>query len=298
MQYHLAPLKNISSWAFRSLAKGATDSYTEMINLKQLLNTNSNKWNLIDTFEIKDQNQWIQVISNKKEEFSRFSNILQEFCEKYPKKSHFKGINLNAGCPDPNIISSGQGAALISKASYMQKIISEFLGDFGEHNFRFSVKMRLGLDMNEMNENKFLDFLEMLKSMDDSRLSPPIIHFKHANQDSFELPRWDLLEVALSANIPIIINGNIEYPQDLNKIKKKLPYKFQNLWSNLIYGIMIGRMAIKNPYCFQKFHPTTKKDKNLDLSDQWEKIFRNNLQIHPPNERFIQKYQELYPQIF
>ena len=53
-------MENITAWAFRSLCNGASDSYTGMLSLTNLVKRN-NTWEEVDTFKIEGQRQWIQV---------------------------------------------------------------------------------------------------------------------------------------------------------------------------------------------------------------------------------------------
>jgi len=56
METHLASMENITCWAFRKLCKGATDSYTGMLSLTNLVKRD-NAWEEIDTYPIEGQRQ-------------------------------------------------------------------------------------------------------------------------------------------------------------------------------------------------------------------------------------------------
>ncbi len=295
MEFHLAPMKNISCWAFRASILGITDSYVEMINLDSLLNNKENAWNLIDTYPIKNQKQWLQILTHNLKDISLLPKILNEFFKNNPERSNIYGVNINAGCPDPNIISAGDGAALIKRTKRLFDLIKSYLSAPESQNLHLSCKLRLGLNEKEMNYNKIVDFLETLRSIDDHRLKPPIIHFKHAKQSSNEKCHWEFLESLLDTHIPVIINGDISVPNDINTIKKILPNKQQNQWDNLIAGIMIGRGVLKNPICFKAFNPI--KDVKID-ENQWKKLLYKNLKLHPPQKKFLVNLSNVYPFIF
>ena len=78
MEIHLAPMENITCWAFRKLCKGASDSYTGMLNLTNLVKR-TNAWEEIDTFLIEGQRQWIQIATSKEAECSAFLKKLEAF---------------------------------------------------------------------------------------------------------------------------------------------------------------------------------------------------------------------------
>ena len=294
MELHLAPMKGITCWAFRASIIGATDSYTEYINLKSLLNINATGWDNVDTFNIEGQRQWLQILTHDIKDISIFPKILQEFCSSNPERAHIYGVNINAGCPDPEVITAGDGAALIKRIKRLKDLIQAFLGEPNSHAYQISVKLRLGLNEREMKYNKVLDFLKELKSLEDSRISPPIVHFKHAKQPSKEPPHWELLESLINAEVPLIINGSIKEPQDLEKIQEILSSSSQQNWDKNIRGIMIGREVIRNPECFKQF------EKNLIISDDknWNEYFIENLKRYPPKNQFTVNFRKFYSFLF
>ncbi len=291
LQLHLAPLKNISCWAFRASALGATDSYTHMINLRALLSSRPNALNIVDTYPIPDQNQWIQILTNNVRDIARLPSFLNKFCENNPDLAHIHGVCINLGCPDPSIIAAGEGAALIKRTKRVKDLIMAFLNEPKSHPFHINCKFRLGLNEREMKFNKIIDLLEVIKSMEDPRLAPPIIHFKHAQQSSQEQPYWEVLEDIFNLDIPIILNGHISTPMDVKDIKNKLPHQ---KWESLVAGVMIGRGAIKNLDCFQDFV----LPKNNREEQEWQVRFSHNIKKHPPLKQFISNYKRLYPFLF
>jgi tRNA-dihydrouridine synthase len=285
-------MKNISCWAFRALFPEATDSYTEMLNLKELVTLKRRVWDNVDTFSINNQHQWVQVLTNNINDISHLPACLEKFCRDNPERANIYGVNINACCPDPRVISAGEGAALIKRTKRLRDLIMAFLGEPNSHPFNINCKILLGLNSKEMYYHKFLDFLNAIQSINDARLKPSIIHFKHAKQSSKSKPHWELLETALIADMPIIINGNIYTNQDVQKIIKKLPLKSQKKCSTLISGIMIGRAAIKNLNCFQTFISSPNKS---EISKKT--LLVDNLNKHRPHGRFYKNFKDFYPYI-
>ena len=283
-------MKNISCWAFRALFPEATDSYTEMINLKELVNLKRRALDKVDTFSINNQRQWVQVLTNNINDISRLPECLEKFCSDNPERAHIYGACINACCPDQRVISAGEGAALIKRTKRLKDLIMAFLGEPNSHPFHINCKILLGLNSKEMNYHKFLDFLKLIQSINDARLKPIIIHFKHAKQSSKSQPHWELLETALIADIPIIINGNICTNQDVQNIINKLPLKSQKKCRTLISGIMMGRAAIKDLNCFQSFISSPNK---RVISKKT--LIVDNLNKHPPQRRFYENTKHFYP---
>lgn len=254
MEFHLAPMKNITTWNFRRSIKAATDSYVEMINLEDLLRGKPTAWERIDTFEIPHQRQWIQVLTHDVSHISRLPSVLGAFCEDNPERSFIHGVNINAGCPDPNVIRAGDGAALIKRTTRLFELVRAFLRSNTEHQFHISVKMRLGLNEKEMHHQKVVSFLKRLSNLEDERLGPTIIHFKHAKQSSDDVFHWEFLPSILKTEMPIILNGGITQPDDLKIILDQLDDNIAPIAKQSVKGIMIGRAAIQDHECFTAFN--------------------------------------------
>ena len=283
-------MKNISCWAFRALFPEATDSYTEMLNLKEIVTLRKRARDNIDTFPIHNQQQWVQVLTNNVKDMASLPAIFDKFCRDNPERANIYGVCINACCPDPRVISAGEGAALVKRTKRLGDLIKTFLGEPNSHRFQISCKILLGLNSKEMYYHKFLDFLIMLQSIDDVRLKPTVINFKHAKQTSKSKPHWELLETALNAEKPIIVNGNIDNNQDFHNIIKELPLKSQRKCNTLISGIMIGRGAIKNLNCFQSFLTSPHEKVNSKKA-----LIVDNLNKHPPHRRFYKNVKDFNP---
>jgi tRNA-dihydrouridine synthase len=290
LEYHLAPLKNVSCWAFRAVCTGATDSYTEMMNISQLLNLNSVKWKVVDAFQIPNQKQWIQVLAHNPSDFEKLPIQLQKFSSLHPKRNNIFGININAGCPEKHVIAAKEGAALISQPQKLITMVKTFLGKPESHSYAISIKMRLGIIVDDLFTNNVQKFLELLAKLEDPRIKPTIIHFKLASQKSSEKPMWDMLEGVLDTHTPIIINGNIRNKQDIQRIKNNLPQRYFQDWKTNIKGVMIGREAIKYPDCFLNFYPKNKFTNTIE----WRTRLEKNLENHLPLDRFKGFFRNQY----
>ena len=165
-----------------------------MLNLKELIISKKRTWDNIDTFSIKTQYQWVQVLRNNVNDISHLPTCLETFCRDHPERAHIYGVCINACCPDFRVISAGEGAALVKRTKRLRDLIMAFLGEPNSHHFNINCKILLGLNSKEMYYYKFLDFLNTIQSIKDARLKPTIIHFKHAKQSSKSDPHWELLQ--------------------------------------------------------------------------------------------------------
>jgi tRNA-dihydrouridine synthase len=244
METHLASMENMTCWAFRKLCKGASDSYTGMLSLTNLIKRN-NAWEEIDTFPIKGQRQWIQILTSKEAECYAFLKKLEKEIEKHPEKDNIYGIQINASCPSPNLIRIGQGPALIKRSTKVCNLVKELLK---QKKYRVGIKLRLGLDEVEVKQRKiFILFRELEKiAKDNPGFTNVTIHLKHAHESSSSAYDYSLLNELASYNLPLIINGGIKNSEDIKKLIECIdPENRKN-----IKGVMLGREALKNPDCF------------------------------------------------
>lgn len=269
MRIHLASMENITCWAFRKLCVGATDSYTGMLNLTNLVKR-SNSWNEIDTFPIEDQRQWIQFATSKEADCSKFLKKLEEKTKKYPEKDNIYGLQLNCACPSPNIIRIGQGAALIKRPTKIVNILKELLK---QNKYKVGVKLRLGLNPAEVKQRKIFTLFEKLEKLakENPNFTNVSIHLKHALEPSSKEYDYSILKELSSYNLPLIINGGITSLEDIKRILKSIPLQNQKN----IQGVMIGREALRNPNCFLEINQNLKSS---SIKKRSEKELREEFQ--------------------
>ena len=244
METHLASMENITCWAFRNLCRGASDSYTGMLSLTNLVKRD-NTWEEVDTFPIEGQRQWIQVATSKETECFAFLKKLEEKIKKHPEKDNIYGIQLNCSCPSPSLIRIGQGPALIKRSTKVSNLVRELLK---QNKYRVGIKLRLGFNEIEVQQRKiFTLFRELEKIAKDSPgFTNVTVHFKHAQESSSSDYNYSLLNELASYNLPLVINGGIKNNKDIARLIETIaPENKKN-----IRGIMLGREALKNPNCF------------------------------------------------
>ncbi|MDO8517460.1 MAG: tRNA-dihydrouridine synthase [Nanoarchaeota archaeon] len=252
MEIHLASMENITCWAFRKLCRGASDSYTGVLGLTNLIKRN-NIWEEIDTYPIEGQRQWIQIATSKESECLKFLKKLEEEIKKYPEKNNVYGIQLNASCPSPNLIRIGQGPALIKRSVKVSHLIKELLN---QNKYKVGIKLRLGLNETEVKQKKiFILFKELEKiAKENPNFTNVTIHFKHAQESSSSEYDYSLLNELASYNLPLIINGGIKNSEDIKKLIESISLENRKN----IKGIMLGREALKNPNCFSEINQDLK----------------------------------------
>lgn len=282
MEFHLAPLENVSCWAFRSLCRGATDTYTGMLSLSNLVKRN-NVWKEVDTFPITGQRPWIQIATSKETECAAFIKRLQEELKNNPEKDNVYGIQLNASCPSPALIRIGQGPALIKRANKISNLIKELLK---QDKFKVSIKVRLGLNQSEVEQKKICTLFEHLAKINNPNFTGVTVHFKHAQQKSSEPYDYSILKDLLRYNIPIIINGGINTARDFSEIVKNLP-------EDNIKGLMVGRAAMQDPDALAKIsNELIASTQTARTVDEIKKEFDSLCKTHTPNQIYLDTIKE------
>jgi len=271
MELHLASMENITCWAFRKLFK-ATDSYTGVLSLNYLLRKKS--WKEVDLFPIQGQRQWIQIATAKEEECKKFVERLLRDQKAEPEKFNVYGIQLNCSCPSPYLTNIGQGPALIKRAEKVASLLRTLLN---QDKFKISVKVRLGLAEEEVKQGKIFQLFSELSKINNKNFVHAVVHFKHAREPSYTPYDYSMLKKLSAYNVPMVINGGINNPQDFERVT-------QGANKKNILGFMMGREALRNPDCF---NPSAKR-----ASEQVKKEFEDNCKVHLPKEIYVKTIQK------
>lgn len=276
----LAPMEDVTDVVFRHVVKeaGAPDVFfTEFTNSDSFCHPEgieSVRGRL--TFTEDEQPMVAHIWGDKPEFFREMSISLAEM--------GFKGIDLNMGCPVPNVAERGKGSGLILRP----EVAAELIQAAKAGGIPVSVKTRLGFtEMTEMEE-----WISHLLRQDIANLS---IHLRTRKEMSkadahFEvIPQIIALRDEIAPDTLITINGDITDRQMGLELAEKYG----------VDGIMIGRGIFKSPYAFEKepkeHTPAEMIDLlrlQLDLQDQYaEKIPRSIVGLH----RFFKIYVKGFP---
>lgn len=162
----------------------------------------------------------------------------------------FKGIDINMGCPVPNVAGRGKGSGLILRPD----VAAELIEAAKAGGLPVSVKTRLGYK--EIDEWK--EWLTHILKQDIANLS---IHLRTRKEMSAVDAHWELipeikaLRDEIAPNTLLTINGDIPDRQ----VGIELAEKYG------IDGVMIGRGIFKNPFAFEKEPKEHSPEEYLDL---------------------------------
>lgn len=191
----------------------------------------------------------------------------------------FKGIDINMGCPVPNVASKGKGSGLIRFPDRAAEIIEATKAG----GLPVSVKTRLGYTY----LNEWRDWLGHILEQDIANLS---IHLRTRKEMSDFDAHWELipeikqLRDQIAPETLLTINGDIPDRQ----VGLELVEKYG------VDGVMIGRGIFKNPFAFEKEVKDHSNQElldllklHLDLFDQYSKIEDRSFK---PLRRFFKIY--------
>ncbi|WP_162595918.1 tRNA-dihydrouridine synthase [Bacillus sp. CGMCC 1.16541] len=176
----------------------------------------------------------------------------------------FKGIDINMGCPVPNVATRGKGSGLILRPD----VAAELIQAAKAGGLPVSVKTRIGF--HKIDEWKA--WLTHVLQQDIANLS---IHLRTRDEMSDVPAHWELIPAikdlrdSIAPDTLLTINGDIPDRQKGLELAEQYG----------IDGVMIGRGIFKNPFAFEK-EPKEHSSQEyldllrlqLDLQDQYSEI--------------------------
>lgn len=241
----MAPLAGYTCYPFRMLCKelGAGLCFTEMVSSNALKYKDKATQKLL--FTTPDETiKAVQLLGSD----SRF----MEQVSKSDVLSEFDIIDINMGCPVPNIFKSGEGSALLGDFKKASRIIQACK----KSGKIVTVKFRVGITEDN------LIAAEFAKMCETSGADLITIHGRTRNMMYEGTPYYTQIEQAKSTvSIPVIANGGIFSIQDAETMMHLTGAD----------GIMIARYALENPFIFSELtHKKITKNKYQILMEQLE----------------------------
>lgn len=143
-------------------------------------------------------------------------------------------IDLNCGCPSPQLVKSGNGAALLKDPA---KLAPLFEAVRKATTVPFTVKLRLGWDETRRTG------LEVARIAQECGANAVWIHGRTAVQQYQGQADWEAIKaIKAQLRIPVIGNGDVFTPQEA----------LQRFKDSGVDAIAIGRGAMGNPWIFRR----------------------------------------------
>src|SRR6478672_7451549 len=276
----LAPMEDVTDVVFRHVVSAAARPdvfFTEFTNTESYCHPEGIKsvqGRL--TFTEDEQPIVAHIWGDQPENFRKMSIGMAEL--------GYRGIDINMGCPVPNVTSNGKGAGLILRP----EVAGELIQAAKAGGLPVSVKTRLGYsDVDEWH-----DWLTHILKQDIVNLS---IHLRTRKEMSKADAHWELipeikkLRDTIAPDTLLTINGDIP--------DRQTGLKLANQYG--VDGIMIGRGIFQNPFAFEK-EPKDHSSKELldllrlqlDLHDQYAEVLPRSITgLH----RFFKIYVKGFP---
>ncbi|BCA86936.1 tRNA-dihydrouridine synthase [Enterococcus saigonensis] len=242
----LAPMEDVTDVTFRHVIKaaGAPDVFfTEFTNSDSFCHPEgikSVRGRLVFT---EDEQPMVAHIWGDKPEYFREMSIALA-------KMGFKGIDLNMGCPVPNVAERGKGSGLILRP----EVAAELIAAAKAGGLPVSVKTRIGFN----DSLELEDWISHLLKQDIANLS---VHMRTRKEMSKVAAHWDLipqilqLRNQLAPQTLITINGDI--------LDRQMGLALAEKYG--VDGLMIGRGVFKNPYAFERMPKAHTPKELIDL---------------------------------
>ncbi|MEJ8766792.1 tRNA-dihydrouridine synthase [Oceanobacillus sp. HCA-5259] len=275
----LAPMEDVTDVVFRHVVSEAARPdvfFTEFTNTESYCHPEgkqSVRGRL--TFTEDEQPIVAHIWGNKPEHFREMSIGMAE--------AGFRGIDINMGCPVPNVAANGKGAGLIRHPEVAAEVIQAAKAG----GLPVSVKTRLGYTRVE----EWRDWLTHIFEQDIVNLS---IHLRTRKEMSKVDAHWEMipeikkLRDEVAPNTLLTINGDIPDRQTGLELVERYG----------VDGVMIGRGIFKNPFAFEKEKKDHSPEELLNLLRLHLDLFDKYSEIEPRSFKPLRRFFKIYVREF
>ncbi|PYZ97039.1 tRNA-dihydrouridine synthase [Alteribacter lacisalsi] len=271
----LAPMEDVTNVVFRHVVSEAARPdvfFTEFANSESYCHPEGKKSVRGRLTYTEDEQPIVAHIWGDKPEYFREMSIGMA-------EQGFRGLDINMGCPVPNVAQHGKGSGLIRRP----EVAAELIQAAKAGGLPVSVKTRLGYT--EVDEWK--EWLAHILEQDIVNLS---IHLRTREEMSKVDAHWELipeikkLRDRIAPDTLLTINGDIPDRQTGLELASKYG----------VDGVMIGRGIFSNPFAFEKEPRDHSSQELLDLLklhlDLYDKYSELELRSFKALHRFFKIY--------
>lgn len=270
----LAPMVGLSHSAFRTLLMemgGVGLLFTEMLAAKRLPYDSPEHSPLLVRSEVETP-LFYQLFLADEKPVAKAVDKLEELGA--------DGIDINLGCPAPQLRRRGAGGYLAENREMVRRIVQTFRK---KTSLTLSAKIRLGT---ELNENRLIEFAKMLE---DEGVELLTIHARLHGEKFCRVPRWQYIGmVKEQISIPILANGGIMSVADAKRC----------LELSGADGLMLGRGGVESPQLFSEIaHHCYGLERKIRFTQPHDMFFRfvELLQDRFSGERQLGRLKQFTP---
>ncbi len=181
----------------------------------------------------------------------------------------FTAIDINLGCPAPEIQQQASGAALYRDFSRLKATLERIRRCY---QGALTVKVRLGDDPERWRE----PFIERLRLFEDLDIQAVTVHPRFSTEKLKRRARWELFPwIVEQTRLPIIGNGDVCSVQDIERHKAS----FEPL-----AGLMLGRIVAQKPWIFREFAGLPPIE--IDYAEVWDRLCQYTLEDLPAERAY------------
>ncbi len=270
----LAPMAGYSDVPHRALCRsfGSCMQYTEFVAAEDILGGSRKPARLMD-FKPDEHPRVAQIFSHSADRlFNAAVSVLERFSPDI--------LDINMGCSTRRVSGRGAGVGMMKTPLLVAEVFERLAKELP---IPITGKIRLGWEENE-------NYVEIGRIMQESGASLVAIHPRTKEQKYNGEARWAAIaELKQALSIPVIGNGDITTPADINTM---LAYTGCD-------AVMIGRGAIGNPWIFAR--RSRAELTTAQLFDAIRFHFHEMIAYHDTTHglsmfrKFVKKYLESYP---
>ncbi len=227
---YLAPMAGVTDPIFRTLCKeaGADVMETEFVSAEGVLQAWQRNRRYVE-FEQEHRPLGIQIFGSVPEHAAVAARIIVD-------AMHPDFLDINAGCPVPKVVGKNGGSSLLKDLPLLQKIAAAVVKELGD-DCPVTTKIRIGWDAQNICAP------EAVVRLQDAGVQSITIHGRTRAQQYGGQADWEMIDhCARLVQIPIVGNGDITTPQDVQRAKEQ----------TAVAGVMIGRAAMNAPWLFSR----------------------------------------------
>lgn len=227
---YLAPMAGVTDPIFRTLCKeeGADVMVTEFVSSEGVLQAWERNKRYV-TFQDIHRPLGIQIFGSVPEHMAKAARIIVDAMQP-------DFLDINAGCPVPKVVGKNGGSSLLKDLPLLQNIAAAVVNELGQ-DCPVTTKIRIGWDA------EHICAIEACERLQDAGVQALAIHGRTRSQQYGGQADWNIIDAcARHVAIPVIGNGDISTPQDVQRAKE----------TTAVSGVMIGRAAMNAPWLFRQ----------------------------------------------
>lgn len=285
-----SPMEGVSDVGFRRLCwqGGAALVFTEMIRARGMVKNNKSTFDLIDTWDDDVPTGLQLMVANEREVDGALRRLEELATTTDPRFKNIRVVDLNFGCPSPDVVRIGAGPALLKRRAKLTAIfvaLRAFKQATSLPIAAVGCKIRLGLNQHEADHKVFLPVVELASE----HLDYVIVHARHAAQRSRDKPHWPAVgEAKRVATVPVIGNGDVVTGADARRM-------FETTGCD---GIMVARAAIANPWIFDELEGRVPQARfGVDDVERGLALWRDAVARHGAKDKFREFHQQNFARL-